>query len=250
MRVLLLFILVLFQVSETFATEVYLGNPEVSGGKVTFSLWYDDKMTKPVTFDTLSTTHMEKIHAFVIDEALSYYTHIHPTEVKSKPGFFEFDWAQQSEETYKLWLDFLPKGSNDSKVISTILINGKIKGVVNTSDVFSVSDSGYEFKLVFDEDPKVGEPLMAKIIVYKDKKVFRSLEPILGAYAHITAFGDDFNSFIHTHPLGSQPKTEKQRGDGEVLFHMEKLKKGYVKIFAQFKIEGKIFTVPFGFNVS
>lgn len=249
MRVLLLFILVLFQAAQAFAMEVYLGNPTINNGKVIFSLWYDDKMTKPITFETLSTTHMEKIHAFVIDEALSYYTHIHPTEVKAQPGFFEFPWAPQSEETYKLWLDFLPKASNESKVISTVLVQGKIKGVVNTADVFSNSYSGYDFKLIFDEDPKVNEPLMAKIVVYKDKKVFKNLEPILGSYAHITAFGDDFNSFIHTHPLGSQPKTEKQRGDGEILFHMEKLKKGYVKVFAQFKIDGKVMTVPFGFNV-
>jgi hypothetical protein len=248
-KVLSLLILVLFQASETFAVEVYLSEPEIADGKVTFSLWYDDKMTKPVTFETLSTTHMEKVHAFVIDEALSYYTHLHPTEVNAKPGFFEFTWAPQSEETYKLWLDFLPKGSNESKVMSTILQKGKIKGVVKKENTLNVSDSGYDFKLIFDENPKPDEPLMAKIVVYKDKKIFRNLEPYLGAYAHITAFGDDFNSFIHTHPLGSQPKTDKQRGDGEILFHMEKLKKGYVKVFAQFKIDGKVVTVPFGFNV-
>lgn len=240
---------VVFNVASLSAVEVYSTAPQLSNGKVVFSLWYDKEHKKPVTFKSLKTVHTKKMHVMVIDDSLKHFSHIHPTESKKVTGSYEFSWKPSCGNTFKMWVDITPTSSAEPVYVPIILQEGKgAKSIVKDVELERKIDN-FDFKLEFDDKPKVGAPLMGKITVTENGKQFNKLEPVLGAFVHIAAFGEDFNSFFHTHPMGKEPKSLKDRGAGAIAFHVEGLKKGYVKLFAQFKIDGKDVIVPFGFVV-
>ena len=74
----------------------------------------------------------------------------------------------------------------------------------------------------------------------------KPLEPVLGAFAHIVGFNEDFKTVLHAHPLGDAPKDENARGGPDLEFHIVFPSAGFYKIFVQLKIAGKDLFVPFG----
>jgi hypothetical protein len=87
---------------------------------------------------------------------------------------------------------------------------------------------------------------MASITISKDGKPFDKLEPVLGTFAHVVAFSDDYHSVLHIHPLGAEPKNDEDRGGPTMQFHLIPEKAGFAKLFAQVLIGGKQLFVPFG----
>jgi hypothetical protein len=78
---------------------------------------------------------------------------------------------------------------------------------------------------------------------------FKALEPIMGAYAHIVAINEDFETIAHVHPMGEEPSKESDRGGPLLTFHFEPRKTGFYKIWLQAQIGRKDVYVPFGVKV-
>lgn len=109
---------------------------------------------------------------------------------------------------------------------------------------------GYTFTLKFDGDARAGQAVMGQIAVSKDSKPSTQLEPVMGAFAHIVAFSEDFNSVLHIHPMGKEPTRESVRGGPILEFHFEPQAVGFVKLFAQVRIKRKDLFLPFGLYVN
>jgi len=71
----------------------------------------------------------------------------------------------------------------------------------------------------------------------------------MAAYAHIVGFSEDLKSVIHVHPMGIEPAKDTDRGGPELDFHLEPSSPGFVKLFAQVKLNGKELFIPFGINI-
>lgn len=85
----------------------------------------------------------------------------------------------------------------------------------------------------------VGETTMGKLkITQSDGQVFDQLEPIMGAYAHLVAFGEDYKSVVHIHPMGAEPTKKTDRGAGSMEFHIQPEQPGLMRFYAQVQIEG------------
>lgn len=78
---------------------------------------------------------------------------------------------------------------------------------------------------------------------------FKSLEPIMGTYAHIVAIHEDFETITHVHPLGEDPSNESDRGGPTLSFHFEPKKAGYYKVWVQVQIRGSSVYIPFGIEI-
>lgn len=223
--------------------------------KLVFIKLTEIKNNKPVRLSDLVEAHTQKIHLLIIDDAFRDYSHVHPIETAT-PGIYQFEWQPIFKNAaYRAWADLLPANTKTQEyVIADFSPQKKIKREENHIDhrtSFVSTVNGYQFKLSFDKLPlQAGKPVMGKIdITDTEGNPIHTLEPIMGAYAHIVGFNDDFKTVTHIHPIGKEPQNVTERGGPELQFHIEPNKAGFIKMFAQVQINGKSLFAPFAITV-
>lgn len=204
---------------------------------------------KPISLDDLKEAHTKKLHLLVIDPSLTDYHHIHPVAGKNA-GEFVFDFMPKKNDSYRVWADVIPVATGKQEyVMADMGSAAKDKAAINKATSMTSTVDGYTFTLALDSEPKAGSAVMGNITVTKDGKPFTQLEPVMGAFAHVVGFTEDYNSVMHIHPMGKEPTSDSERGGPKLEFHIEPEKAGFVKMFAQVKIGGKDVFVPFGITV-
>jgi hypothetical protein len=204
-----------------------------------------------VTLDQLEVAHTEKIHLLVIDQSLTDYHHLHPV-AGDQPGEFRFDFAPRFGGTYHIWADLVPKATGKQEYSKTTL---KVDGTPATPSAAvntTAEVDGYRFELKAENDAplQAGKSTIVKVrVTGPDGREFSSLEPVMGAFAHMVAFPADLASVTHVHPMGAEPKTATERGGPDLSFHVEADKPGYQKFFLQTQIGGKDKFAAFGLKV-
>jgi hypothetical protein len=202
----------------------------------------------PVTLSMLKEVHTRKFHLLAIDPTLKDYHHIHPIPSK-QPGEYTFSFIPHAQLGYRLWADITPIAQDQQHYVITDLDLKKPTVPLDRRLFQSSTVSGLHFVLTFNKVPKVNQPVMGEISILKDGKVLKTLEPVMGAYAHIAAFHEDFRTLMHIHPMGQAPTSAKAQGEGQLMFHMQPLKPGFVKLFVQIKVKGQDIFAPFAFEV-
>lgn len=234
-----------FKLIATSAEPLQVGKP----AQITLSL-SDIKTHSPVNEKQLQTTHTQKLHALIIDPTLTDYHHQHPTPGQ-KPGEYTFTFTPNTDNNYRIWLDIVPVGGKQEYVIADLkgknLKNPPVKKTLSSR----AEVEGYQFELQFDKVPLHVNQMRTGTVTIKDKdnKPFSQLEPVMGAFAHIVAFGEDYKTILHIHPMGKEPESANERGGPKIDFHMMPTEKGFVKMFAQTQIQGKEVIAPFGVDV-
>jgi hypothetical protein len=203
---------------------------------------------KPLEVDDLKTVHTQKFHLLVVDPTLTDYQHIHP-EPTATPGSYLFTFTPKFSGGYRAWADITPVGGEQQFVRADM---GEIKpGIIDKKETRRAEADGYIFMLTLDGTAKAGDEVMATIVVTdtKGQKV-TTLEPVMGAFAHLAGFYDDYQTVLHAHPMGDEPTDNAAHGGPELMFHLAPEKAGFVKLFVQVKIGGKDIFAPFGLMVS
>lgn len=204
---------------------------------------------KSISLDDLKEAHTKKLHLLVIDPSLTDYHHIHPVAGKNA-GEFVFDFTPKKNDNYRVWADVIPVATGKQEyVMADMGSAAKDKAAINKATSMTSTVDGYTFTLALDSEPKAGSAVMGNITVTKDGKPFTQLEPVMGAFAHVVGFTEDYNSVMHIHPMGKEPTSDTERGGPKLEFHIEPEKAGFVKMFAQVKIGGKDVFAPFGIIV-
>ncbi len=65
----------------------------------------------------------------------------------------------------------------------------------------------------------------------------------------MVGFYDENNSVVHIHPLGEEPASDEARAGPELRFHIEPQQAGFIKLYAQVRINGDLVTAAFGLPV-
>jgi hypothetical protein len=210
------------------------------------------KDNSPVTPDLLREVHTQKIHLLIIDDSLTDYSHIHPKPTKDE-GVYEFEWSPTKQDAnYRIWADLLPINTKTQEYALANLTTAKEgKAQINRTVLMQTHVDGINFKLSFDSPTLQAEkPSMGKVIISEDNgSAVQNLEPIMGAFAHIVGFNEDFQTIVHIHPMGKEPTKVSDRGGPELQFHIEPEKSGFTKLFIQVSINGKELFAPFGLLV-
>lgn len=196
-----------------------------------------------ITEDNLETVHTSKFHLLVVDSTLTDYQHIHPQ--MTKPGEWEFEFTPKTDGAYRAWANITLKNGK-TEFVSADLNMSSIAGKIDKTPKLTTEIEDYTFVLALDGDAKAGEPVMAHLTVSKEGKPFTQLQPLMGAFAHMVGFNEDFLSVIHVHPTGKEPEQSSERGGPTLDFNVQFTKPGFVKLFAQVNIDGKDVYVPFG----
>lgn len=204
---------------------------------------------KPLTLDDLKEAHTKKLHLLIVDPTLTDYHHIHPVTGKN-PGEYVFDFTPLKNDSYRVWADVIPVVTGKQEYARTdIGAPAKEKASIDKATSMVTTVDGYTFTLALDGEPKAGAPVMANAVITKDGQPFTGLEPVMGAFAHVVGFTEDYNSVLHVHPMGKEPTSDAERGGPKLEFHIEPEKAGFVKLFAQVRIGGKDIFAPFGITV-
>ena len=204
---------------------------------------------KPISFDGLKEAHTKKLHLLIVDPSLTDYHHIHPVAGKNV-GEYVFDFTPKQNDSYRVWADVIPVATGKQEyVMADMGSAAKVNAAINKATNMTSTVDGYTFTLALDGEPKAGSAVMGNITVTKDGKPFNQLEPVMGAFAHVVGFTEDYNSVLHIHPMGKEPASDTERGGPKLEFHIEPKKAGYVKLFAQVRIGGKDVFAPFGVTV-
>ncbi|KTD11009.1 hypothetical protein Lgra_1975 [Legionella gratiana] len=213
---------------------------------IRFQLLQDNKA---LAFPDLKEVHTQKIHVLIIDPLLNDYHHVHPVKDSEKSDFV-FSFSPKNTGSYQMWVDITPIQTNQQEFLVTDLGTPSKNPLVKEEVILNTIMSPYEFTLKLDSAPKAGQEVMANITVTKNGKPFMNLEPVMGAFAHVVGFSGDHSSILHIHPMGKEPRKESDRGGSDLMFHIGFKKSGYVKLFAQFRIDGQDVYAPFGIKVS
>lgn len=213
------------------------------------------KDNKPLLPSEVKETHTEKIHLLIFDQTLTDYQHIHPTPT-NKPGFYKFEWIPKNASQYKVWVDFTPLDTDQQEYIMADLGDlsktpTEVDKTVNSTYSIGEEVNKLHFILSFDSKELItGKAAMGKVLVEDSQgHPFTQLEPVMGAFAHIVAVNEDFETIAHIHPMGVEPSKNSDRGGPELEFHIEPNKPGFWKIWVQVKVKGKDIFVPFGVNI-
>ena len=207
----------------------------------------DAETGKPLSYASLKTVHTEKFHLLVVDPSLSDYHHIHPQPTQ-KPGIYQFSFTPHLANGYRAWADITPKKGEHHYVLAHL--GTPEYASIDKTISHKATAGGNHYALSFDQAPAVGQASMGEITITDAAGApVTSLEPVMGAFAHIVGFYDDAKSVVHIHPMGDEPTKATDRGGPTLSFHLEPAKAGFIKLFAQVKINGKEQFVPFGVQV-
>jgi major membrane immunogen (membrane-anchored lipoprotein) len=214
-----------------------------SNEMVELTIQINDKDGKPVKdFDI---QHEKLMHLIVVSKDLSYFNHLHP-EYKGD-GLFTISLNFPAGGEYKLYADYVPKGT--SKVVKnhTVTVGGEKAQTtpLKPDENLTKAVEGKEITLSFDE-LKAGTDVTLNFNI-KDQKTGRpitNLQPYLGAVGHVVIISKDIEEYLHVHPMD-----EKAKGP-DAKFMTKFPKSGIYKIWGQFQHEGKVITVPFVVKVS
>jgi hypothetical protein len=202
---------------------------------------------KIITNDQLQLSHTQKFHLLAVDSTLTDYQHIHP-QPTAIPGIYSFAFTPKLHGGYRLWADVTPLATGKQEYVLADLGHPKL-AVIDKAERHEATVNGYRFNLSFDKAPVMGGESMGMITVTApDGSPVKDLQPVMGAYAHIVGFYDDFRNVVHIHPMGEEPAGAASRGSSPVEFHLMATRAGFIKLFAQIKINGNEMMVPFGVN--
>ena len=220
-----------------------------SGQPVSVTVHVRDMMNgKPMGPVAFSIVHTEKVHVLGVDPSLTDYSHSHPQPAKT-PGDWTFAFTPKFDRPYHLWLDVTPVGGSQAYVMVTVNEKAasapveKNKSLVATVDDLSAT-------LSFDAPLMAGQAAMGHLEIRRHGKPCAALEPVMGAYSHIVGISEDGTSISHVHPVGTEPTKASDRGGPAIDFHLEPQRAGFLKIFAQIKVDGRDVFLPFGTTVA
>lgn len=211
-------------------------------------LFIQDTQAKPVDISQFEVVHTKPVHLLIIEPGLNDYHHEHP--VQKTTGQYVFTITPQTPCSYRIWADVKLKGSHQN------YIPLDLKGAENCSEPLDktvnleASSQGYDFKLELEGDIKTGTAVMANLSISKDGQPVDFLEPVMGAFAHMVGFYEDYQSIAHIHPMGIEPTEDTERGGPSLRFHIDPEQAGYLKLFTQVQIDGKQVFAPFSISIS
>ncbi len=210
-------------------------------------LFIQDKEAKPVDISQFEVVHTQPVHLLVIEPRLSDYHHKHP--VQKATGQYTFNFTPQTACSYRTWVGVQLKGFRQQYIPVDLKGVEECNELINKTVNLESSSNGYDFKLKLEGDLKAGEAVFANMSITKDGQPVDFLEPVMGAFAHMVGFYEDYQSIAHIHPMGEEPTEGTEHGGPTLRFHIEPEQAGYLKLFAQVQIDGKQVFVLFNLEI-
>lgn len=207
-----------------------------------------DEAGRAVGIEALKIVHTKKMHGLLLDATLQQFHHVHPEPTHTK-GTYQFSFTPRAT-AYRFYANLTDtKQGIDRYIPLDIGVQTKTTPpVIHTKN--KVMAQGYHF--TWNADPlRAGGATMVAIEVRDDMdKPVKTLQPVLGAFAHMIGFSADRNTVVHVHPLGEEPASVDALSGSVLRFHVVTEQAGDMIFYLQVRINGKDIFVPFGQKVA
>jgi hypothetical protein len=203
----------------------------------------------PVALDDLLEMHTKKIHLLINDLNLGDYHHEHPTPT-GVPGEYRFAFTPEKPGPYRIWADVVPAANSIQEYVTTDLpAAGESSGDIDRhpSTTAKVNDRKYDLMLNNGKPFHAGQTVIGTIsITDADGQPCKSLEPVMGAFAHVVGFNEDRKTVLHIHPYGKEPTSATERAGPAFAFKFYAPTPGFYRLYGQVQIDGVSQFAPFG----
>jgi hypothetical protein len=236
---------------QTVRASISITGPLTVGKPVAALLHLQRSNGDPVSPADLIDTHTKKIHLFIVDSSLTDYHHEHPVPTRN-PGEYSFSFTPAKPGGYRVWADVRPYPLGLQEYAMTDIPATTVgEPLTNRAVNFKASVDGLNYELIFAQKTiHVDQPATFRLrITSVDGKGFTQLEPLMGTFAHLVGFNQDYKTVMHMHPKGAPILDPTARGGPELEFQIFPLQPGFVRLFAQVQIEGRSHFVPFGLQI-
>ena len=228
--------------------------PVEAGKKIEVKVRMEKADRSPVLHADLIEMHTQPIHLLIEEPGLSDYHHEHPVPTKTS-GEYAFSFTPAKTSPYRIWADIVPSATGVQELPFVDLPSvGKAGSIANTKNRFISSAGRYQFTLSFPSGnhlpTKAGQARHMGIAVTDlDGKPVTTLEPVMNAFAHLVGFYDDYQTVVHLHPTGGDVPSPELRGGPSLGFILFAPRAGFVRLYCQVSIDGKMLFAPFNVNV-
>ena len=237
---------------QSVRASVSAGGPLTVGQPVEALLKLQRPNGDAVSPSDLIETHTKKVHLLIVDSSLTDYHHEHPVPTRN-PGEYSFHFTPGKPGGYRVWADVRPYPLGLQEYAMTDIPAVTSAEPLTNRDVnFEATIDGLNYELIVPQKTiQVGRPVSARLrITSADRKGFTQLEPLMGAFAHLVGFNEDYRTVMHMHPKGPPVLDPAARGGPELEFQIYALRPGFVRLFAQVQIEGRSRFIPFGLQIT
>lgn len=181
----------------------------------------------------LEINHEKLLHLIIVNEHLDQYFHLHPEEVS--PGTFVIK-KSLDIGTYKAFIDIKPKNLAYS-VEPHIFSIGEKGGTHGGHQMSLKADSKLTKTVNGVEVQLTPTSLMAneEVSLTFEFPNDETLQTYLGAMGHVVILDELGEKFVHVHPVN----------ENEAVFVTEFEEPGIYKLWAEFQIDGEVYTYPF-----
>ncbi|WP_139364951.1 hypothetical protein [Sutcliffiella halmapala] len=207
-------------------------NVELKDGVITVSL--EDKQGKPM--DELEVNHEKLLHLIVISEDLENFYHLHPE--KQGPGEFTVQ-ADLEDGMYQAFVDIKPSNLEYMVEPKPVMIGGHEEHGgehVHLKPETNWQKEIDEYLVTLD----VASFSMKKNVVLSFEIEGATPENYLGALGHVVIVNEELDQFIHVHPAS----------DEKPVFEAHFSEPGMYKLWAEFKLEGKVYAFPYVIEIT
>ncbi len=212
----------------------------------------------PVRVADLLVTHTQPIHLLIVDPALEDYHHEHPTPTDI-PGEYVFSFVPTNTSAYRIFADVVPADSGVQEYPFADLPGGgsgfASPPTRDRASTYASKAGGLDFRLSVEETdgspPRAGQARGLRITVSDDEgRPVTALEPVMGAFAHLVGFYADGRTVVHLHPAGAEASDADARGGPGLDFKFYPPKAGFLRLYCQVRMGGRMIFAPFDMNVA
>lgn len=222
----------------TISFDVY---DAASGNKVS---WFKSLYTKPM-------------HLIIVDDSLSYFNHIHPTQVGTK---MQITTSFPHPGVYHLYIDFQPLGGIEQQIGFTLPVGNPEKVITATQKPntnFTKKVGNYVVSL--NQEPfqadllDHGQQLLTFTVTDSNGKGVTTLKPYLASFGHLVMVNQKTYEYLHVHPTNLVAPKQNETSGPTVEFMplglYNTIKPGIYRIFAQFNPDNNLIMADYTIKV-
>jgi len=210
---------------------------------------------KPVAPEDLLVVHTQKLHLLIVDPTLTDYQHVHP-QPDQRPGEWLFSFTPKRAGLYRVFADFTPAATARGLYASADLeVKARESGnAVETNEplpqAWTYLEQGYRFTLQPGiPQLRAGKSTDLSFSVSRVDGGAVSLDPVMGAYAHLVAFDAARSGFAHLHPNETDLSRTLDPHQPRLTFKLTIPHAGRYVIWSQVNLAGRERFAPFWFEV-
>ena len=228
--------------------------PLIAGREATVQMQLRTTTGAPVLESDLLVVHTLPIHLFIIDPALGSFQTTRAVPA-SAPGDYTFTFTPSISGPCRVWADVVPAATGLQELLFADIGGSFVPTAPkDTTHAPLITVEGFTFELTF-AGVMGGLPqarqiqLMRVRVTDASGQPVQRLEPFMNAFAHATGFYGDHPTVLSLHPVGGDILREDVRGGPYLGFKIYPPRAGFIRLYCQVRIDGRMITVPFGVNV-